>query len=954
MAAWPPLLRSCACLIACCLLAACAQPAPVKIVLIGGARSEAPGRHDYPDGIRGLQALLDASPDARKARVEVVAFPEGWPADPAAFDGARAVVWYFDGLDRHPLRDPAVRARFATLMDAGAGLVALHQASTVPPGDPDALLPWLGAVREGTFDRSTQWATLAPVAASHPVLRGVAPFEHRDEFYPTLRFAGGAEPLLSAGLDVQYRDGRRLVDATPEQATVAWTFEREGGGRSFGFTGAHFLAALQDGSLRRVLLNAMLWSAGVEVPRHGARDGARRDADARDAQVASASPMPTPSGADWPTFQRDPQRTGWHDDGGGPTPADVTGGSFGLAWESPPLDAFDGQPPRLYASPLYIDALPLDAGPLRGDTFAAVIAASNTGVVYAINAVHAGDVAAGRILWRTRLGDPCRLQPAPLDGVPTGILSTPVADVARGRLYVTHCDPAQRWQAYALDLRNGRVLPGWPVRLDEGTLNAANRNAGPRRVPPRRKHDFRVQRAALNLSPDGSRLYVGFGETETGWLVSVDTRAARVHSAFATQAMPHRGAGGIWGSGGPAVDAQGHVYVVTGSGFDGYRDQPHDWTQSVLKFSDDAHGLTLRGTYTPFNHCRSATMDIDLGSGGAMLVPQARGEARALMVVGGKQGNAYLLDRDRLPGKLDTRPPCGTPPSRDGSLLPPEPQPQFGTRGPLNVFGPYSEDDAAMDIARARSVPAFLRDAGGQGHVFLTGNTRTGEGVPDARPPSLVRLELAQAPEAPAFLRIAARQRSEVLFNPGPAVVTSRAGRDAIAWVLDENARRSALLSGDDAPRPVLYAFDATTLALLWRSAPGQLHTSGKYNAPAFARGMAFVGTDRIQAFGVSHAGLKARAMPVAISPVAAPRALREEDAGPAEADIAAVDAAAVYAARCAACHEHAVGNIPPRRVIAAHPLPRIVDALRHGAMRAQAAGLTPAEIHAVSRYVKQ
>ena len=89
------------------------------------------------------------------------------------------------------------------------------------------------------------------------------------------------------------------------------------------------------------------------------------------------------------------------------------------------------------------------------------------------------------------------------------------------------------------------------------------------------------------------------------------------------------------------------------------------------------------------------------------------------------------------------------------------------------------------------------------------------------------------------------------LENPGSALVTSNGPRDAVVWVLDPNASRSALLVGDGAPRPILYAFDAMTLRLLWKSAPGQLQASGKYNEPAIARGVVFVGTDRIQAFGL-------------------------------------------------------------------------------------------------------
>jgi hypothetical protein len=226
------------------------------------------------------------------------------------------------------------------------------------------------------------------------------------------------------------------------------------------------------------------------------------------------------------------------------------------------------------------------------------------------------------------------------------VLSTPVIDLERRRLYVTHCDPDKRWQAYALDLAGGAILPGWPVRLDEATLNAANRNAGPP-VAPTRRFDFRVQRGALNLSPDGASLYVTFGETETGWIAAVDTANARVASAFAAQAMPHRGSGGIWGAGGPAVDEQGNVFVVTGTGFNGFIDRPNDWTQSVMMLANaPGEGFVLRGTYTPFNHCASATMDIDLGSGGAALLPDldpAGSATPRLMVIGGKQGNAYLL-----------------------------------------------------------------------------------------------------------------------------------------------------------------------------------------------------------------------------------------------------------------------------------------------------------------------
>lgn len=925
----------------------------LKIVLIGGAKSEAAARHDYANGVALLKTFLGAAPETRRAQVE--AYPAGWPDDPSAFDGASTVVLYFDGLDKHPLRDQSRRQQFAQLMQRGVGVVVLHQASTVPVDDDLELLRWFGGVREGMFDRTTETTTLEPSSPAHPVSRGVTAFRYRDEFYPTLRFAdAGVTPVLTAVLHVQYRDGSSVVEDIGEESTVAWAYERAQGGRSFGFTGAHYLLALDQPMLRKTLLNAILWTAGTEVPEDGVHVAANDAAAQRIAAMPASDPSPSSAarqaGADAGTFHADARRSGWHSQQTVLTRKNVSDPTFGLLWESPQLDSSEGQPPRLYATPLYLDRVRITAGEHEGENFSAVFAASNGGYVYAINAARAGDVPPGRVLWRTHLAPPCRLKPAPLDAVPTGVLSTPVIDAARGRLYVTSCDPKQGWQAYALDLGSGKVLGGWPVRLDEARLNQVNRNAGPAPVAPTRRFDFRVQRGALNLNPDGSRLYVTFGETETGWLVAVDTNKPQVDSAFAAVAMPHRGSGGIWGAGGAAVDEAGYVYVVTGSGFNGFADQSHDWTQSVLKLSDHAPaGLKLEGTYTPFNHCASATMDIDLGSGGAALLPDVDSTSTStprLLVVGGKQGNAYLLDRDRLPGRLDHRPPCSVDAASDRSLLSPRPQPQFAGPGPLNVFGPYSETDAAMDIARARSVPASFRAADGAVFVYLTGTTKTAEGSAANVAPSLARLRIVTAAGKPAYLEVDRLQNSVVLHNPGSPIVSSSGPENAIVWVLDQNAPRSALLSGPDAPAPVLYAFDATTLRRLWNSAPGELPTSGKYNQPNFAGGAVVVGTDRVQAFG-PDAPVRQRAA-AAPAPAAGPSAVVPTVHG------RELDAAAIYEQRCAACHDYAQGNIPPRALIAARSHDHLVAALTHGTMRQQAAGLNDHDIDAVARYLKQ
>jgi len=169
--------------------------------------------------------------------------------------------------------------------------------------------------------------------------------------------------------------------------------------------------------------------------------------------------------------------------------------------------------------------------------------------------------------------------------------------------------------------------------------------------------------------------------------------------------------------------------------------------------------------------------------------------------------------------------------------------------------------------------------------------------------------------------------------------------RDAIVWILDENAPRSALLAGAGAPRPVLYALEGDTLDVLWRSAPGELPTSGKYNEPAFGGGLVFVGTDRIQAFGPGGTREENRHAPEA---TAAPQP------APATSDLAGLHAKAIYGQRCAMCHDHPQGNIPPRARLAMLPRERIVTALTTGVMRPQATGLNPEQIGELARFLKE
>lgn len=571
--------------------------------------------------------------------------------------------------------------------------------------------------------------------------------------------------------------------------------------------------------------------------------------------VAAAHSIESP---DVLTAHADRQRTGWFSHESKLTPAALAGDRFGKLWESPELDGFETYPARLYASPLYVDALKIHAGEHKGKTFRVVIAATSTGYVYAINAAWANGVAPGAILWKTQLDAPCILR---WDASAMGILGTPVIDRARKHLYVANCGAQTGFRAYALDLSTGAVLDGWPVAIDEATLAQPSINRNPRYgdipLPPPRPGRFSIQRGALNLSPDDRYLYATLGQGR-GWVLAVDTRHKAVVSAFSVTPLAEDSSGGIWASTGVSIDAHGNVYAVTGaSAMQKHAAPLRNWAQSVLEFDPvSASGLTLRGVYTPFNYCRTEGEDIDLGSSGAAILPDANGKPAAthpLLAVGGKQGNAYLLGTASFTVPGDERRPCSEDSESDLSLLAPEPQPQFGKRGPINIFAPYSDSDAMLDRAKNRATPAYFRDEAGAEYLFYSGNTKNPADTRISVAPSVVRLRLVRATGASPYLRIDGQATDFVLQNPGPPVISSNGGKDAIVWVLDENAQRSAILTGPKAPSPVLYAIEPKTLRLLWKTDPGSLQTSGKYNSPTIAAGTVYVGTNRIVAFGMKE-----------------------------------------------------------------------------------------------------
>ncbi len=636
------------------------------------------------------------------------------------------------------------------------------------------------------------------------------------------------------------------------------------------------------------------------------------------------------------TYHNDKQRTGWNPHETQLTPESVSGSALGQLWQTPQFDSVDGAEPRLFASPLYVDQLTLSSGLNQGKTVSVVFAATDVGYLYAVNATAVDDIAPGTILWSRRISEE-RPRGA-------GNLSTPVIDLERQRIYAVGNDGESPWRVYALDLSSGEHIENWPVALDSAAISAVNRNSGTAKFPSRR---LLYQRSALNLNSDGSRLYVTFGES-FGWIVSVDTHSASVASSFSSYPRDEEGNGGMWSSSGPSIDSDDYIHITTGAnsaikrrnvGIPGvFPDSEHNWGQSVIRLRDDLEtGFELVGTYSPYNWAQAQVTDIDLGSSGAVVIDldPATTSTPHLLVAGGKQGNVYLIDRENMPGSLVKRPAPSEDSETDGSLLAPDIQPIFGKQAPLNVFGPFTNLSAMMDQARSRTTAAYFKSETGKNYVFVTGSAKIGEKSDISTPPGLARLEIVTAPGQPAYLRIDQLEGTQMFMNPGSPIVTSNGGRDAIVWVLDNNVLRAAPLRGPNASRPVLYAFDALTLKPLWKSAPDELGSSGKYNEPTIARGVVYVGTDRIQAFGLLPSSQASH--PTFPSPFATVQVAEKANVDP---DVLQVGKTFVTQ-RCIICHASGQPGIPTLDMISQLEESRIVDALTSGPMVPQAVGLT-------------
>ena len=249
---------------------------PRKIVLIAGKKSHGPGVHEYVKSVRLLKAMLDTSPNLKGMVTEY--HLNGWPDDPATLDTADTIMTISDGQDGDrfspvPFMTPDRMAIMQRQMDRGCGFITFHFSTFAPDRYGPRMLDWAGGYFDWQGDGGERnWYSaiktldteVVPAAPDHPINRGVSALKLREEFYYKIRFRDN-DPRLTPIWNVPALDD----GSQPLAGVVAWAVQRENGGRGFATTTGHFYDNWRVADYRKMILNAIVWTAHGKVPEGG-------------------------------------------------------------------------------------------------------------------------------------------------------------------------------------------------------------------------------------------------------------------------------------------------------------------------------------------------------------------------------------------------------------------------------------------------------------------------------------------------------------------------------------------------------------------------------------------------------------------------------------------------------------------------------------------------------------
>jgi hypothetical protein len=327
------------------------------------------------------------------------------------------------------------------------------------------------------------------------------------------------------------------------------------------------------------------------------------------------------------------------------TTSSVNSATFGKVGEFAVDGQIDGQ--ALFLSQLAIPGL--------GNKDVLYVATEND-TVYAVDAKSISGSSA-TVLWQTRVL-PSGESPGtslPCGNIsPNGITATPVIDRTRNAIYVEAMsqDSARNiiHRLHALDLTTGKELFGGPT-----TITATYPGTGGHSIGGVVTFDPSVQHDRAALLESGGTIYTAWSGLwgdcgpYSAWVIAFD--ASTLKQSGAIDLVPNNSGAGMWmGGGGPAADASGNVYVISGNGFGDTPGTNSSYGNSFVRLSTSA-GLKVGDYFTPFNTLSEDGRDADFGSAGPLLLPDlvdASNTTRHLAVGAGKDGNLYVLNRDNM------------------------------------------------------------------------------------------------------------------------------------------------------------------------------------------------------------------------------------------------------------------------------------------------------------------
>ena len=304
--------------------------------------------------------------------------------------------------------------------------------------------------------------------------------------------------------------------------------------------------------------------------------------------------------ATWTTYHRDPGRSGNDPEAANPiTPA--------LAWQSPALGAPIWGQPLVLGSRVYVATV--------GDR------------LYAL------DASSGKVIWEKSAGVPVPSGELPCgDITPTvGIVGTPVIDTSTNAIYAV----ADTWDASKKEAHH--VLKGYSLIGGEEVLSTSV-------DPPGSDPKALLQRTALNL--DAGTVVFGMGGNDgdcsdyRGTVVAAPASGGSPLYWQYQPAAPSKSGGAVWGTSGPAVDSEGHIYASTGNpNPSGGKAEIYDYSDSIVELSPS---LSRIGNFEPESWLNDSNTDADLGSAGPELLPGG------LLFQSGKNRTGYLISEAKL------------------------------------------------------------------------------------------------------------------------------------------------------------------------------------------------------------------------------------------------------------------------------------------------------------------